>query len=195
MMIHCGRIKIRLSPIAEEARLHVDAVLTLSVGTERHGIFSVVNAGCCVRCHLRTLTIADALGGAIPKSYEQNPPAAGNYVDWREQNRVFSEMAIYSARKFTLAQEEQPERIAGAAVSASLFGVLGVSPCVGASFCPKTNGRSRAGGAHQSRLWPTAVCRRSQSGREDDQLDSKNYTIVGVMPERLSISRRNRCRF
>src|SRR5947207_3241267 len=113
------------------------AVITLALGIGANtAIFSVVNA-----VLLRPLPFHDpgqlvTLWERNPnQGYEQNPPAAGNFVDWRDQNRVFSQMAIYApSRKFNLALEDQPERIMGAAVSASLFELLGVSPIQGRVF-------------------------------------------------------------
>src|SRR2546427_9203738 len=113
------------------------AVITLALGIGANtAIFSVVNA-----VLLRPLPFPHSeqlvtLWERNPKQgYEQNPPAAGNFVDWRDQNRVFSQMAIYApSKKFNLAFEDRPERITGAAVSASLFELLGMSPVQGRVF-------------------------------------------------------------
>jgi hypothetical protein len=75
-------------------------------------------------------------GERNPKQgYEQNAPAAGNFVDWRDQNRVFAQMAIYApSRRFNLSLGDQPEQINGAVVSTSLFELLGVHPVQGRTF-------------------------------------------------------------
>src|SRR6266540_7274528 len=110
------------------------AVITLALGIGANtAIFSVVNA-----VLLRPIPFHDpvelvTLWERNPKQgYEQNPPAAGNFVDWRDQNRVFTQMAIYApSKKFNLALGDQPERITGAAVSPSLFELLGARPVQG----------------------------------------------------------------
>src|SRR5437879_13334107 len=65
----------------------------------------------------------------LKMGYEQNPPAAANFRDWRDRNTVFEQMAEFdSARTFNLAGTANPERVDGAAVSPALLGLLGVAP-------------------------------------------------------------------
>jgi len=57
----------------------------------------------------------------LKMGYEQNPPAAGNFRDWRDRNGVFEQMAAFDgSRTFNLAGNNNPERVDGAAVSPSL---------------------------------------------------------------------------
>jgi putative ABC transport system permease protein len=115
----------------------VIGLITLALGIGANtAIFSVVNA-----VLLRPLPFPHpeqlvTLWERNPKQgYEQNPPAAGNFIDWRDQNRVFAQMAIYSpSRKFNLSFDDRAERVIGAAVSSSLFQLLGVSPARGRVF-------------------------------------------------------------
>ena len=162
-------------------------VITLALGIGANtAIFSVVNA-----VLLRPLPFHEpgrlvTLWERNPKQgYEQNPPAAGNYMDWRDQNRVFSQMAIYApSRKFNLAFEDQPERIMGAAVSASLFTVLGVGPVEGREFSPEDEqpGRDQVVLISHS-LWQRRFAADGNPVGKKITLDSKSYTIIGVMPE------------
>src|SRR5712691_2231531 len=123
--------------LAKKPAFSIVAVITLALGIGANtAIFSVVNA-----VLLRPLPFHDpgqlvTVWERNPKQgYEQNPPAAGNYADWRDQNRVFAQTAIYApSKKFNLSLEDQPERITGAAVSASLFELLGVAPVQGRVF-------------------------------------------------------------
>ncbi len=114
------------------------AVLTLALGIGANtAIFSVVNA-----VLLRPFPYKDPsrvavvwetqLQKGLPYMYAAPP----KYADWREQNQVFEEMAAFSPEGFFLAQEDEPVRVRGAEVSASLFRVMGVSPFVGRAFYP-----------------------------------------------------------
>ena len=163
------------------------AVITLAIGIGANtAIFSVVNA-----VLLRPLPFHNAeelvtLWERNPKQgYEQNPPAAGNYVDWREQNRVFAQMAIYApSRKFNLSLGDQPERIAGAAVSTSLFELLGVRPVLGRTFSSEEEQPGNDQVALISHnLWQRHFAADRNPVGRTITLDGKTYTIVGVMPE------------
>lgn len=67
-----------------------------------------------------------------------------DYFDFRERNRVFSEMAGISAAQLNLTRQDgEPERVQGASVTSELFGMLGVQPMVGRGFRPE---EARPGG-------------------------------------------------
>jgi len=163
----------------------VVAVITLALGIGANTtIFSVVNA-----VLLRSLPYQNpeqlvTLWERNPKlGYEQNAPAAGNYLDWREQNTTFRQLAIYApSRRFNLAIDDQAERINGAAVSASLFDTLGISAAEGRVFSvadEQSGNEQVALISHNFRK--VHFPQRSPIG-ETLNIDSKPYTIIGVMP-------------
>ncbi len=163
------------------------AIITLALGIGANtAFFSVVNA-----VLLRPLPFHNAeelvtLWERNPKrGYEQNPPAAGNYIDWREQNRVFKQIAIYvPSRRFNLSLGDQPERINGAIVSASLFEVLGVGPVQGRTFAPEEEqpGKDQVALIGHN-LWQRHFDGDPNAVGRTITLDGKPCTIVGVMPE------------
>ena len=163
------------------------AIITLALGIGANtAIFSVVNAVLLRPLPFQNPEQLFTLWERNPKQgYEQNPPAAGNYLDWQAQNRVFAQMAIYDPfRKFNLTHEDLPERIAGAAVSASLFAVLGVGPAQGRVFLPE----EEQPGSDQVALVSYGLWRRRFAGDPNlvgktITLDGRNRTVIGVMPE------------
>jgi predicted permease len=180
-------IRYAIRSLLKQPGFTVVAVITLALGIGANtAIFSVINA-----VLLRPLQFHDpgklvTLWERNPKQgYEQNPPAAGNFVDWRDQNRVFTQMAIYApSKRFNLALEDQPERITGAAVSTSLFELLGVRPVQGRTF----SSEEEQPGNDQVALISHSLWQRHFAADRDPvgrtiTLDSKTYTIVGVMPE------------
>src|SRR5215475_2692239 len=60
--------------------------------------------------------------------------AAGEYQDYRNQNRSFSEVAAFQNAGFNLTGEGQPVRVNAARISSSAFPLLQVSPELGRTF-------------------------------------------------------------
>ena len=58
----------------------------------------------------------------------------GNITDYRDRNHSYSQIAAYESAGFNLTGKGRPLRINAAAVSASVFPLLGVSPALGRGF-------------------------------------------------------------
>jgi putative ABC transport system permease protein len=106
-----------------------------------------------------------------------------NFLDWRAQSRSFEDLAVCSRRlSFTLFGTDESERIAGALVSANLFGLLGVAPALGRDFSTEEFVRGEPVLLISYRLW------RRRFGASPDAigrtviLDGGVFRIVGVMP-------------
>jgi len=63
-----------------------------------------------------------------------NTPAPANYVDWKAQNQVFTDMAARRASSMSLTGDGAPEELYGQRVTPNFFDVLGVQPAVGRVF-------------------------------------------------------------
>ena len=156
-------------------------VLALGIGANT-GIFSVVNAAL-----LRPLPYADP--DKLVRLSEDSPQVPQmsisypNFLDWREQNQVFSGIAAMQFRSLNLTGKDEPERLAGRAVSAEFFDVLGVKPALGRSF-----------GREEDRPGANPVCIISQPlwqrrfgsdpllvGKQIN-LSGASYTVIGVLP-------------
>src|SRR5262245_45406184 len=62
-----------------------------------------------------------------------------NYLDWRAQNQVFSDLGGYQDITFTLTGVGDAEELPGAMASDRLFELLGVAPQLGRTFTPEEN--------------------------------------------------------
>src|SRR5687768_17083134 len=108
--------------------------LTLGIGANT-AIFSVVNA-----VLLRTFPYADPeqlvlvwekrQGGRT----DQNVINLANFSDWKEQNQVFSDMAVFFDRALNLTSDGEPEEIPTQLATPNLFSVLGSNPVLGRTF-------------------------------------------------------------
>jgi predicted permease len=115
-----------------------------------------------------------------------NPVAPGDFYQWRAKTHGFEDMAAITERSFNLSDDRGalPEVVRARAGSWNLFSLLGVTPAVGRNF---TAAEDQVGQAPVAMLTWSLFQRRFQGdssivGKQID-LDSKPYTIVGVLPE------------
>jgi putative ABC transport system permease protein len=161
------------------------AVLTLALGIGANtAIFSAVNA-----VLLRPFAFEDperlvVVWEAKPSSgLDYMVVSSPNYLDWREQSRVFEEIAAYRIARFFLLQEAESIQLQGVMVTASLFDLLEVPPLMGRTFTPEEDQPGRG----QVVVLSHGFWRRSMGsdpailGKSVD-FDAGTYTVVGVMP-------------
>ena len=156
-------------------------VLALGIGANT-AIFSVVNAAL-----LRPLPYADP--DKLVRLTEDSPNVPQmsisypNFLDWREQNQVFSGIAAMQFRSLNLTGSDEPERLAGRAVSAELFDVLGVNPSLGRTFVPEED---RPGANPvciiSNGLWQRRFGSDPQLVNKQINLSGASYTVIGVLP-------------
>jgi predicted permease len=168
------------------------AMLTLAIGIGAStAIFSIVDT-----VLLRPLPYSrpDQLvlvTESLPKlGMEEIGVSAGEYQDYRRENRCFSHVAAFegsymgrSMVGFNLTGAGAPLRVNGANLSASVFAVLGVSPELGRPFTPEED-RYGAGKVVilSHTLWVSAYGRDPNVLGKAVKLDEQPYTVVGVMP-------------
>ena len=162
------------------------AIITLALGIGANtAIFSVVDA-----VLLRPLPYpgADRLVFLWSTMNSQGVPQSGSalpdYQGWRDQNKVFDGLGGFYYGDFNLATEnEPPERIQGAYVTANFFQVLQVAPTLGRLF---TNEEEQFG-RHRVVLLSDKLWERRFGGNQNVvgrqiRLGGEAYTIAGVMP-------------
>ena len=155
--------------------------LTLGIGANT-AIFSVVNG-----VLLRTFAYPDAerivlVWEKSPRN-DQNSINLGNFFDWKDQNQVFTDMAVFFDRNFNLTGDGEPEEVTAQIGTTNLFSVLGTNPILGRTFV-EDDGRDE-----QSRvvvisyaLWQRRFGGdKNIVGRRID-VNERPSTIVGVMP-------------
>lgn len=161
-------------------------VLALGIGANT-AIFSVVNA-----VLLRPLPYPDA--DRLVRVWHV-PPAKNfpgiplfsvspaNYLDWENQNHVFSEMAIYGGRRFNLTGTDHPEDLDGGAVSTHFFSVLQVQPMLGRLFTPEEDQPGHNNVVILShRFWQNHFGSNPDIVGRNLHLNGQSYLVAGVMP-------------
>jgi putative ABC transport system permease protein len=163
----------------------VVAVLTLALGIGANtAIFSVVNA---VLLHPLPFRDADRVAMVWldnpPLGIRQDITSYPAFSDWREQNRVFSDMAAFRPHEANLTGEFEPERIARTAVTASFFSVLGVAPVQGRGFTTEEEQQGNDGVAVLGHgLWQRRFGGDPGMVGRTVQMNEQEFTVVGIAP-------------
>jgi putative ABC transport system permease protein len=160
------------------------AVLALALGIGANSaIFSVVNT-----VLLRPLPYKNPeqlmmiWEDATQQGFPFNTPSPANFLDWREQNTVFTGMAAMAQRSFNLTGAGEPERFDGRRVSANLFSLLGVEPVIGRSFLPEEDQPGSRVAILSYGVWKRRFGGDPAIVGRPISLDGESYTVVGVMP-------------
>jgi len=111
------------------------------------------------------------------------PVTPADFLEIKKSNRTFQDLAAFRAAEFNLTSTDEPERVAGARISANLFSLLNVQPRLGRTFLPE---EEQAGSDSvviiSNALWKRRFGSDGTAVGKTLRLDEKTYTIVGVMP-------------
>ncbi len=121
--------------------------------------------------------------GRRSQPQHRNVVSAANFLDWKSQSRSFEDMALSTWSGVTLVDSGSPERIAGRAVTANLFSVLGVAPRIGRTF----SAQEEAPGGPAAILLSHGLWIRRFGGDpgvvgRPVRTDEGSALVVGVMP-------------
>src|SRR6202451_162210 len=166
------------------------AVLTLAIGIgATAAIFSVINA-----VLLRPLPFPESQRIVWIWETDQNrnvrhgTASQLEFLDWRDRNHTFEELAAWRQLFFTLTGNGEPEQNWGAQVSANFFRLFRVKPVLGRDFVAE----EEQPGREQVVMLSYALWQRRYGGDpsilgSSIMLDDKPYTIVGVLPRGFSV--------
>ncbi len=161
------------------------AVITLALGIGANtAIFSVIDA-----LMVRPLPFREpdklfqVWESNVKLGYNETDASYPNFADWRDQNQVFEQIAIYSGGTYNLAGAAEPERIEGAIVAPAFFPLLGVKPTLGRVLAPEEDHPNKVFSVVMSeRLWRRRFNSDSQIIGRTISLDTESFTVVGVVP-------------
>jgi len=186
-------IRYGIRTLAKNPGFTAVAVLTLALGIGANtAIFSVVE-----NLLLRPLPYPQPdrlveIANSYPPQLPKVGLSPGDYADWRRQNASFSEMGTYAkiTQGFNLTGEGEPQRVTAVYADDGLFPMLGVRPVMGRAFLPEED---RAGSAPvvilSHRLWQSRYGGDPGVVGRSISLDNQRYTIVGVLPAGMQLSR------
>ena len=114
--------------------------------------------------------------------FAHNTPAAANYVDWRAQNDVFTDMVALRYANAAFTGGQAPEEALGRRVTPNFFDVLGVQPAVGRPFSAEEDAASRKVVVLSYPLWQRRFGGDASVIGRSILMDGEATTVVGVMP-------------
>jgi putative ABC transport system permease protein len=162
------------------------AVATLALGIGANTlIFSVVNAAVLHPLPFRNADRLVTQWATSPTIGYSGPGAFTDrgYMEWRDQNRVFSAIGAFRGQPSNLTGVGEPLRLMGETISSSLLHVLEVNPALGRAFAPE---EESAGHNHvallSDRLWRRRFGADTTALGKSIKLDGEFYSVIGVMP-------------
>ena len=186
-----GDIGFALRTLRKNLGFTVAALATLALGIgATTSVFTVVNG-----VLLRPLPYADpsrlvmfwlsskTIGAELPLS-------AGFYLDAEKQSAPLATTAAFRSWSYTITSGSEPEQVAGARVTPSLFGVVGVHPLLGRGF---VDADAQEGASHVVVLGNDVWRRRFGSDStiigKKIEMGGEGFTVVGVMPRDFAFPR------
>ncbi|MBV9761394.1 MAG: ABC transporter permease [Acidobacteriaceae bacterium] len=160
------------------------AILTLALGIGADsGIFSVIRA-----VLLKPLPYKDPEKLAMvyaddpARELHEGRTSFPNFTDWKNQNRSFEDLAVFSPQTFLLGTGGAPERMRSARVTASFWPVLGVTPILGRVFTSEEEKLGERVVVISYPLWQRQFGGLKDAVGADLWMDDRSYRVIGVMP-------------
>ena len=106
-----------------------------------------------------------------------------DYVDWRDQNKVFERVAVYTNQSVsTLTDGNEATHVQGEAASADLFQLLGIQPLLGRTFLPQEDEPGNHVVILSHGLWQRRFGDDRSIIGKSITLDGQLFQVIGVMP-------------
>ena len=123
--------------------------------------------------------------------FPDNTPAPANYLDWKAQNKVFTDMAARQGSTMSLTGDGAPEQLYGQRVTPNFFDVLGVEPAIGRVFTVEEDTAKEQVVLLSYNLWQRRFGGdRSIVGRTI-LLNSVQTKVLGIMPKGFFFREKN----
>ncbi len=161
------------------------AIITLALGIGANtAIFSVVNKVLLSRLPYKDPDRIITLWESMPQNaMKQEKVAPANFLDWRERNQVFDQMAAVFPYGFDYTGGGEPETFRSWLVSEGFFEIFGVRALYGRTFDPE---EFQAGKGQVVvigyGLWQRRFGGDPNLVGQKLLLDGEPYTVVGILP-------------
>jgi putative ABC transport system permease protein len=180
--MHDLRLALRL--LRRNPGFTIVAVLALALGIGANtAIFSVVDAVLLKQLpYEQPERIALVWEDATHQGFPLNNAAPANWIDWREQNTVFSDIAAMRWSAVNLLGEGTPENLIGNRVTPDFWRVMGAKAARGRVFYAEEEKRNAKVVVISHGLWRRRFGAEPSIVGRKVILSDQPYEIVGVMP-------------
>jgi predicted permease len=187
--------KYSLRVLGKSPGFTILAILALALGIGANtAIFGIVNS-----VLLRPLPFEDSeklvqVWHVPPQKIFPGVPifvvSAANYLDWRKQNDVFENMAVFAYKNVNLTGKDEPVALVASSVSADFFPVLRKRALLGRVFTPEEDEPGHSDVVVLgNNLWRTTFGSSKDIIGQKITLDDHAYTVIGVMEPGLEFPR------
>src|SRR5579872_814222 len=180
----CSDVLYAFRQLRRSPAFSLPAVLTLAIAIGAStAVFSLVQAFL-----LRPLPYPDASRLVVvweqlrALGIDRFPAPVGDFLDYKNENRVFEDMGAVEDAHFVLRVGEYPKRIFAVRTTANIFPMMGLHSVLGRTFSASENQPGRGNVAVLSyALWQERFGFDRTILGKDIVLDGKNYQVVGVL--------------
>jgi predicted permease len=180
----CSDVLYAFRQLRRSPAFSLPAVMTLAIGIGAStAVFSLVQAFL-----LRPLPYPDASRLVVvweqlrALGIDRFPAPVGDFLDYKNENRVFEDMGAVEDAHFVLRAGEYPKRIFAVRTTANIFPMMGLHSVLGRTFSASENQPGHGNVAVMSyALWQERFGFDRTILGKDIVLDGSNYEVVGVL--------------
>jgi putative ABC transport system permease protein len=174
--------------LLQDRTFSIAAILTLALGIGATvTIFTVVNAVLLKKVPYRSPENLVILHGTLTDNGVSQLVSISqpDLADWREQNKIFSDISIWGTLAFNLEQGDKSQRLSAELVNQSYLSLLGLEPAAGRFFTPEEDAvpLERFVVVLSYDLWRTTFGGDPAIVGRSLQFNGRGYQVVGVAPE------------
>jgi putative ABC transport system permease protein len=163
------------------------AIATLALGIG--GITAMFSAFDTIL--IRPLPYADAdrlvmVWDDLTRKGSKSFPAPAEWLAWRRDNTVFTDIALTQPAAATLSGDDEPEQVPARKTSANLWGVLGVHPLIGRVFTEDEDEKGVRVVVISHGLWQRRYGASPDVLGRKIMVNDEPYEVIGVMPPEFS---------
>ena len=191
-LIQDARYSFRMLLKNPTVALMIIVTLGLGIGANS-AVFSVVNAVLLQPLPYKDTDRLVTVWATYPQleaTFSRVPVSTSDFVEWRDQNKVFESVSALDSLSLTLTGGGEPQRITAARVSAGFFDLMGAKPARGRVFTPEEDQPGNDSVVVISdAFWQSRFGSDLSAIGRTLTLNDKNYTIIGIMPAAFQFPR------